>query len=59
MAVDHDVIHRQVNRMFAIGPFQLVGAALQLLRAVQRFRHIDHIGALICLGGFFAGLADA
>src|SRR6056297_3213084 len=64
MPADDDVVDRQVDRVFAVGPFQLVGRAFQFRGSVQRFGHIDDLAAILghlrpCLaGGLVLGLRD-
>src|SRR6056297_3862507 len=55
MAMQHDIVHRDIDRMVAVGPFQLVGRALKFGGPVQRLGHIDDLSAL--LGHLSAGLS--
>ena len=54
MPVEQQIIHRDIKRMLAVWPFHLIGLPFQRLGAAQRLADIDHIGACIGLGRFFA-----
>ncbi|MPL67195.1 hypothetical protein SDC9_12885 [bioreactor metagenome] len=56
VAALHDVIHRDVDRVFARRPFQLVGRALERRGAVERLGQIDHLGAPVGVGRLLRGL---
>src|SRR6056297_2958239 len=43
VAMQDDIVDRDVERVVAVGPLELVGMPLQRLRAVQRLGHVDDV----------------
>ena len=41
--VHGDIVDGNVNRVFTIGPFELVGRPFEFRRPVQRFGHVDNL----------------
>ncbi len=54
MAVDNHVIDRKVNRVLAIGPFELVSRPFKRLGPLKRLGHIDDLAIGDVILGVFA-----
>ena len=54
MPADNHIIQGDVNRVFAFGPLDFIGVALQIFRPVQRLGQVNHIARVF--GCFIFGL---